>query len=148
MASERDLQRLLHQMNPVLQDGEYVFCSLPEERTFWSGIPYLGSFHEKEGVTVILEKDVAQRAGIGFQSEWKMITLTVHSALDAVGFLATITGSLAAEGIAVNVISAYYHDHLFLSAEQTPRAMEILKHISRSAPGSAILKQESKGEPA
>jgi uncharacterized protein len=142
MAGEKDLQKLLRRMNPILQEGEFVFCTFPEEQASRLELPYLGIFREKEGVTFILEKKVAEKAGVCFPSEWKMITLAVHSAMDAVGFLAAITGRLASAGIAVNVLSAYYHDHLFLSAEQTPRAMEILKSISRTASTFDISRQD------
>lgn len=36
-----------------------------------------------------------------------MVMLTVHSALDAVWFLARIGGALAAQGIACNVVSGF-----------------------------------------
>jgi len=36
--------------------------------------------------------------------------------LAAVGFLARITEVLAAQGFAVNVVSAYHHDHLYIQA--------------------------------
>ena len=52
-----------------------------------------------------------------------MITLSVHSSLDAVGFLAAITNKLAAAAISFNPVSAYYHDHLFIPANRAEQAM-------------------------
>jgi hypothetical protein len=59
-----------------------------------------------------------------------MITLNVHSSLDAVGFLAAITTRLAAAGMGVNPISAFFHDHLFVPAERADEAMAILKTLA------------------
>ena len=62
-----------------------------------------------------------------------MVTLTVHSALDAVGFLAAITTRLAAAGISVNAVSAFFHDHLFVPAERAEEAVEILCRLAADA---------------
>jgi hypothetical protein len=43
-----------------------------------------------------------------------------------VGFLARITEVLAAQGFSVNVISAYYHDYLYIKADQAQDALETL----------------------
>ncbi|XXE67240.1 ACT domain-containing protein [Pseudomonas sp. R1-6] len=40
-----------------------------------------------------------------------IVTLTVHSALDAVGLTAAFATALGNAGISCNVIAAYYHDH-------------------------------------
>lgn len=60
-----------------------------------------------------------------------MVTLTVHSALDAVGFLARISTALAAQGIACNVVSAFHHDHLFVPRDRLEAAMQVLDRLSR-----------------
>jgi hypothetical protein len=61
-----------------------------------------------------------------------MITLTVQSSLEAVGFLAAITTKLATHGISVNAISAYYHDHLFVPADKAEIAMRLLQEFSET----------------
>ncbi len=88
-------------------------------------------FREKEGLTLILNRDQADNANIPYTSIFKLITLSVHSSLDAVGFLATITSKLAEKGISVNPISAYYHDHLFVPASRVTEVMELLHILSR-----------------
>jgi hypothetical protein len=62
-----------------------------------------------------------------------MITLEIHSSLDAVGFLAAITARLAEAGMGVNPVSAFYHDHLFVPADRAAEALRILETIARDA---------------
>jgi hypothetical protein len=56
-----------------------------------------------------------------------MMTLTVHSSLEAVGFLAAITARLAEAGISVNAISAFCHDHLFVPEDRADEALARLE---------------------
>jgi hypothetical protein len=60
-----------------------------------------------------------------------MITLSIHSDLEAVGFLAAITTALAAIDIPVNAVSAYYHDHTFVPYEHHDDALECLRCMMR-----------------
>ena len=62
-----------------------------------------------------------------------MITLTVHSSLEAIGFLAAITGRLAEAGISVNAVSAFYHDHLFVPEHRAEEALHHLQNVSKQA---------------
>jgi hypothetical protein len=62
---------------------------------------------------------------------WGMITLSIHSDLEAVGFLAAITTALAAIDIPVNAVSAYFHDHIFVPYERREDAMECLRCMMR-----------------
>lgn len=57
--------------------------------------------------------------------------MQVHSSLEAVGFIAAIANKLAENGISVNVVSAYYHDHLFVSSEKAEQVMQLLAEMSR-----------------
>ena len=60
------------------------------------------------------------------------IVLTVHSDLASVGFLAKITEKLAAAGISVNAVSAFYHAHLLVPVEKTEKAMVVLWALSKT----------------
>lgn len=126
MLGETDLNKLLKSMNPVLKKGEYVFCSIDSQNNDWLELNPIGLFHEAEGLTLILDRQIADQANISYASVFRMITLSVYSSLDAVGFLAAITNKLAQYEISVNAISAYYHDHLFVSIAQADRTMELL----------------------
>ncbi|MGG6266362.1 ACT domain-containing protein [Leptolyngbya sp. AN03gr2] len=124
MSGETDLTTLLKSMNPVLRQGEYVFCSVDFED--WLRLNPIGVFREEEGLTLILDRQIADQSNIPYASTFRLITLSVHSSLEAVGFLAAITSRLAAQGISVNAVSAYYHDHLFIPTAQADRVIELL----------------------
>ncbi|MGY4371427.1 hypothetical protein ACVW1A_007492 [Bradyrhizobium sp. LB1.3] len=78
----------------------------------------------------MIPREEAEAAGLSYAFASRLITLTVHSALDAVGFLAAITARLAAAGISVNAVSAFYHDHLFVPADRADEAMAVLQEAS------------------
>ena len=128
MSGEMDLKALLTSMQPVLLEGAYVFCSVSQEAYDSLSLRPLGMFHEQEGITLIMAEEQAKGAGLAFDSRWACITLRVHSALTAVGFLAAITTRLAEAGISVNAVSAYYHDHLFVPWERREEAKGVLKN--------------------
>ena len=93
----------------------------------------MGTFQEDEGMTLILNQQQALDQSLPFERLWACITLTVHSALSAVGFLATITQALAEAGISVNPVSAYYHDHLFVPWERKDEVVAILEGLQKTA---------------
>ena len=121
---ERDLDTLLRCLDPVLDDCEYVYASgpapLPEA---------VCTFRESEGVTLILPRADAERLGLPLTYPCRRIELTVHSSLEAVGLLAAVAGRLAGQGISVNVVSGYYHDHLFVRSEDAQQAAALLEGI-------------------
>jgi len=86
-------------------------------------------YREDEGVTVIIEKEVADEKRMSYSGTWALITLTVHSSLEVVGFLAKITTKLAEKCVSVNAVSAYYHDHLFVPFEKKEVAMRSLLEL-------------------
>ena len=127
MHGERNLDTLPKTMQPQLADGKWVF------RTSKSGfdVATLESailmFREAEGMTIIRP---ASTTDVGLPT-WAMVTLSIHSDLEAVGFLAAITTSLAAMDIPVNAVSAYYHDHIFVPYERRDDALECLRCMMR-----------------
>ncbi|RMG67630.1 MAG: ACT domain-containing protein [Calditrichaeota bacterium] len=132
MKGETDLSILLATMRPVLHDEAYVFCVVDQET--YRKLPFLPlcTFREREGITAIVTRQQAEAYRLPFDSLWAYIELAVHSSLSAVGFLAVISNRLAAAGISTNVISACYHDHLFVPWESRKQAVDILKELSLS----------------
>jgi hypothetical protein len=130
MSGETDLNKLLATMRPELRGGIYVFVTVPSNTTVPGGLEAVMSLREDEGLTMIVPERAALAAGITGVFPCHMSTVMVHSALDAVGFLATITTRLAAAGIGVNLVSAFFHDHLFVPAGQTEEVVEILRRLA------------------
>ncbi|MEE8356415.1 MAG: ACT domain-containing protein [Anaerolineales bacterium] len=124
---EQDLQTLIKHMQPILEEEDLVFCSLPPNQAEDYLSLCQGFIVEPEGITVIISRHLADLNELAYELVFKRLTLMVHSSLEAVGFLARITEVLAAQGISVNVVSGYYHDHLFIKESQSKEALKILK---------------------
>ncbi|MCW3116151.1 MAG: acetyltransferase [Chitinophagaceae bacterium] len=129
MTGETNLSTLLATMTPRLNEGEYVFCSI-NVTTPINNADILCLFHEIEGPTVILQKNIADtlRLKYSFTASW--ITLAVHSSLEAIGLTAAFSKALAEKGISCNVVSAFYHDHIFVPSQDADKAMETLRRLS------------------
>ncbi|MEP2056653.1 MAG: ACT domain-containing protein [Maribacter litoralis] len=129
MAGETDLNILLKSLKPSLNKGSYVFISVNDIRHISRDI-ILFEFKEKEGITIILEQAKADELNFKYEFVASWITLTVHSALNAVGLTAAVSTALTKYNISCNVIAAYYHDHLFVATKDTEQAMEVLSEFS------------------
>jgi hypothetical protein len=129
MTGEKDLAKLLEAMKPELQPGDYVFCTVEDGNTVPAAESIL-IFREKEGITVIVRKEVADKSRLNYSFVAAWITLTVHSSLAAVGLTAAFSKALAENGISCNVVAAFYHDHLFVRQQDAAKAMEILNGLS------------------
>lgn len=129
-SGEKELDILLRSMQPELNQGEYVFCTSPDTQ-FPDEAGIVCRFREKEGMTLVMERSLADRLGLpyGFVASW--ITLTVHSSLEAVGLTAAFAGALAAAQISCNVVAAFYHDHIFVTVRDTEKAMQVLHRLSK-----------------
>jgi len=124
---ETNLEYLLRNMQPVLEAEELVFCSLPSNQAEEFLSLCQGFYVEREGTTIILGKHLADMNKLSYDPTFKRISLQVYSSLEAVGFLSRITEVLAAQGISVNVVSAYYHDYLYIKSDQADVAYNLLK---------------------
>ena len=126
----RDLQRLLSDMKPLLDPQTYMFVTIPNGAAIPDSSPLM-SFREAEGLTLILRE--ADAAGLRGEFRCRRIILTVHSALDAVGFLAAVSTELATAGISANAVAAFHHDHLFVPAARAEEAMTVLMTMADAA---------------
>ncbi len=130
MPGETNLQKLLGSMSPELLPDVFVFATLPPGMPLPAGLNPIMIFREREGDTLILLEEEARAAGLSSAFRSRMITLNIHSSLDAIGFLAAITARLAAAGMGVNPVSGYFHDHLFVPADRADEAMSILEGLA------------------
>ena len=135
MSGETDLDRLIAGMDPELRPGVHVFATLPPGAPLPEGVAPVMLFRESEGTTLILERAAAATAGIAGTFPSRMITLRVHSSLEAVGFMARIAARLAEAGVSVNPVSAFHHDHLFVPADRADEALWLLRTMAAEAAG-------------
>ena len=127
MLAETNLNKLIGSMQPVLSESKYVFASLDKDCSIsLTLLKPLGTFYEKEGLTVITLKSNADALGISYEGVFQCITLNVHSSLEAVGLTAAVSSALANEGISANVVAAYYHDHIFVPMVKANQALSCL----------------------
>jgi hypothetical protein len=133
MTGETNLSALIASMDPVLADEAYVFATLPSGAPTPAGLAPVMRFREREGVTLIVTQAEAQAAGLDAVFPCRMITLNIHSSLEAVGFLAALLPALAAEGMGVNPVSGFFHDHLFVPADRAQDALRVLRALAARA---------------
>lgn len=129
MSGEKNLEALLKTMKPKLNLGEFVFCEVKnlDEINLNETLMF---FKENESITLILEKEVAEKLNLEYSYISSWITLTVHSSLEAVGLTAAFSKALSEKGISCNVVAAFYHDHIFVDKKDAQKAMEILYKFS------------------
>ena len=125
MSGETDILKLLAGLDPKVDSQTYVFASLEKAETF-IGLSPIMMFNEEEGVTGIIPLEKAEAAGIEFAFPCKKITLQIHSSLEAVGLIATISEALEEEDVPANVVSAFYHDHIFVPVDKVDDAMKAI----------------------
>ena len=127
MSGEMDLAVLLRSMEPVLDAAPYGYGVVPVGGVVPDGV--FAVIAEAEGMTVVAAVDLLSLAGIAFDGQWARISLTVHSALAAVGLTAAIAAALAKQGISANVVAGFYHDHVFVQWARRADAMAALNAL-------------------
>lgn len=132
MTAITDLDILLKSMSPELIEGDYVFCTVEGGLADYVHLNPMATFREKEGLTLVLTEEVATQAQLSFNGVFSMITLSVHSSLEAVGLTAAFATKLGSYGISANVIAGYYHDHIFVQKHKADQAMRALREFSEA----------------
>lgn len=125
-----DLGVLLASMEPVLNEGVYLFAVLPDKHPMPLG-EAVAAVREAEGWTVVVEESKAAHYGLegSFRAAW--MTLNVHSDLEAVGLTAAFAAALGKENISCNVIAGCFHDHIFVPHHQAQKAVRTLQALQR-----------------
>jgi uncharacterized protein len=130
MPGETDLATLLASLRPVLSDVEYGFATLAPDAAIPVGIEPIGTFQEAEGLSIIAQAAQLAASGTPHIPGWAMITLEVHSSLEAVGMMAAIARTLADAGMSVNAVAGYHHDHMFVQWHRRKEAVRLLRELA------------------
>ena len=133
MAGITNIQQLLKEMEPFLDDTEYIFTtlnyfSLNEEIISLNPI---ATFIESEGITLVINRFTAEKHKIPFDVTFKKITLQIHSSLEAVGLTAAVSKVLTENNISANVIAANYHDHIFVPKHKAELSLKVLQALTQ-----------------
>ena len=126
MTGETDLARMLAVLDVVRRPGRYTVVTGE-----WPDLApsAAAAIAEDEGTTYVVTVEQATAAGapVGFEAAW--LTLTVHSALEAVGLTAAVSAALARAGIACNVLAGYHHDHVLVPVDRADEAVTVLRSL-------------------
>lgn len=125
--SVTDLKALLMGMDPALSRRAWCYHTLSDTRF----IPEtaFAVIREDEGICCILPAEAAPKDTPRFA----LITLRVHSDLEAVGLTSAVSGALATTGIACNAVAGLHHDHLFVPWDRREDALKVLERLSTDA---------------
>ena len=139
------LATLLRTLHATFHPATFVFIVFAPGTSIPGTLQTHMTFQEVEGTTVVTTLTQAKDHDLCYDFECRMITLDVHSSLDAVGFLAAITSRLALElKIGVNPVSGFYHDHLFVRAGTEHSVLMVLGQMAMEA--KAQVGEAEKGE--
>lgn len=126
-----NLKRLIKEMAPQLNNGEYIYLSTNTPDRF-NGSDIVLEFKEREGTTIILSKEKADEFNLDYDITFAWITLKVNSSLEAVGLTAAFSTALAKNNISCNVIAGFYHDHIFVPKKDAKKAINVLTNLSKT----------------
>ncbi|WP_100658375.1 ACT domain-containing protein [Alteromonas flava] len=130
MPGETNLQKMLQTIRPTLTHEHYVFVTIENGKYGdYAELEPKAMFMEDEGMTLVISKLQAIRHHLAYASVFRCITLKVHSSLDAVGLTAAIAQQLAKYEISANVIAGYFHDHIFVHANNAEKAQQALLEL-------------------
>lgn len=130
MTGITDLQQLIRSMQPELREGLWVFCVTDNSIQDCLELEPIVTVNEREGLSLVISQAKADEFELEYQGVYKMITLNVHSSLEAVGLTAAFAKCLTEQGISSNVIAGYFHDHIFVPAAVADKAMSALQALA------------------
>ncbi|MGH1502456.1 MAG: ACT domain-containing protein [Acidimicrobiales bacterium] len=133
MSGETDLATMLASLDVVARPDPYTLVQLRADGPLPAlGDGVAGVVAEDEGVTVFatIARAEAENWPVGFVAAW--LTLSIHSALEAVGLTAAVSAALAEVDISCNVVAAHHHDHLLVPWDRADDARAALATLAAS----------------
>jgi hypothetical protein len=122
-----DLAAMLATLEATVRPDEYVYAVVDAGHP---AVPLAAAtVAEDEGLTVVLRRADADSHAVPYDFVAAWLTLTVHSALEAVGLTAAFARALGDAGISCNVLAGFHHDHLLVPAAEQARALAVIRGL-------------------
>lgn len=122
-----DLEKLLDQLDVILAEEPYCYVSIDEGTPIPSPNDCLAVIREGEGLCAIIPIECAETMRLEPIFQSALLSLTVHSSLEAVGLTAWFSARLGDAGISCNVIAGLHHDHILVPWDRRFDAVVALK---------------------
>ncbi len=99
--------------------------------------PFSALVRDKDEVTLVLPVEVWEKEQplldiLDESTNYRLITFDLPLELGLVGYLATMTSTVADEGVSIFSVSAFSRDHIFVPEEDFERAWDALRALIRS----------------
>ena len=130
MNIELDINYILQNLSPQLNEGVFVFCTVDNTLNL-EEIDIEASVIESEGRTIVLRKEIADQLNLSYNVIMSWITLNVNTSLELVGLSAIISKKFTDNDISYNPIAGYFHDHIFVPIKDTNMAIKLLHNLSQ-----------------
>ena len=96
-------------------------------------------FRDSREVTLLLEDNDYERIrhlvrDAKIERGFRLVTLDIELPWNVIGYLARVTGILAASGIPVGALSSFSRDHLLVKATGLDRALLVLNKLFGDSP--------------
>ena len=127
-----DLDSLLATMEPRRNPGVFVFATVSSLGDVEPD-SVVAMVVEAEGISVVMTETDALRQSISYDFRSAWITLSVNSALEAVGLTAAFARVLGDAQISCNVIAGNYHDHIFVPVDSADAAIDALRSLQSAS---------------
>lgn len=131
MSDQPTLPEVLKALKVSCDDVSYGFVSV-ENTQFKFEDGMIGTFQEKEGVTIIATNEYLAKNGLQPEALFAKLTVEIETSLQLVGLTAALATKLSENNIAANVISGYFHDYIFVQYEVREKALEFLNSLKES----------------
>ena len=128
---QTDLSEVLKALTVSCDDVSYGFVSV-ENTQFKFEEGMLGTFQEKEGVTIIATNEYLAKNGLQSEALFAKLTVDVETSLQMVGLTAVLSTTLAKNGISANVVAGYFHDYIFVQYDLRQKALETLNSLKET----------------
>ncbi len=127
-------QDMIAGMTPSLRAGSFIFVSVTDKAIIAALSPHaIATFMETEGQSMVIPVELAKKSNLNIDHPMRCITLNVYSSLEGVGLTAAVSTALSKNAIPCNMIAAHHHDHVFVPADMSARAMEVLMVLQRQS---------------